>query len=428
MLLVSSSQTILNAGVPPRLTEEIVSVVEEVADNTGAALVAVGDSPYRAAVLRAAEELAGGGREVDILGDGARTLDDVPADPHHAIIVEALGATELPDALIDYLDRSRARSTVVSVGTPAGIAADSHIDAGFRVVRERGSHPAHGDYAHVRKPAFVRADVTVAPHGLNAAHALHPACGQVIVVRGEGSLSPDLLGQYARYNAGANPLRRPLAAVHGPRTVEPEASVRIDGVGAAARLRAEAALRAGAGAVRAGVDHPGVEPFGDARVRVSGDEIVGSFGRVLLVDGLTREEALRRARDEKAVIVVPGERALVVQPLRKQSGEEPAGIWTVHDAGVPWVDTPGGRDVLIGLIAASLAQMEVSMERFLADRPRVVPEDPSPGYAPDEAVGLYALAVGIAADGAPTTAEEILRAVPLAFREGNARWETWAGA
>lgn len=427
MLLASSSRVLLEAGVPPRLPEEIVSVVEEVSD-TGAVLVAVGDSPYRAAVLRAAEELAGRGREVDVLGDGARTLDDVPADPHHTIIVEALGATELPDALVDYLDRSRALSTVFSVGTPAGIDPDTGADAGLRLVRENGTWAPGDDYAFVRKPAFVRADVSVAPNGLSAAHALNPACGQVIVVRGEGNLSPDLLGQYARYNAGESPLRRPLSAVHVPRTVEPEASVRIDGDGAATRLGVEAALRAGAGAVRADVDHPGVEPVGDARVRVSGDEIVGSSGRVLVVDGLTREEALRRARDEKAVIVVPGERALVVQPLREQDGGEPAGIWTVHDAGVPWVDTPGGRDVLIGLIAASLAQLEVSMERFLAERPRVTPEDSSSGYAPDEAVGIYALAAGIAADGAPTTAEEILRAIPLAFRESAARWEARAGA
>ncbi|WP_291314278.1 hypothetical protein [Corynebacterium sp. UBA2622] len=440
MRLIASSQAVLEAGVPADLAEEIFSAAEKVlavspkSPRGDRVLVVVGNSPYAAATLAAAESLARAGHPVDVVGPAGgetRQLDDVPSCDGYRLIIESLGPSALTDAQAALFGQAQWGAHVVSVGTPAGIDPDTAADAGTRVVRSEDPNTPDEDYWFVRVPVYARADVTVAPRAMVSAHALHSASGQVIIVAGADGkrAEPDLLGQYERYAQGKNPLDTRLgAAAFLPDTVDPRASVAIADGAPVGRLRAKAALREGAGAVLIDADIPGSCAYGPARIHVRGDEISGQFGRVLLVDGLSRDQALHRGWEEKAVIVVPGERTLVVQPLLHAERDTdsgvpgvPPGIWTVHDAGVQWVDTPGGRDVLIGMMASSLARMEVSYETFLADHPRVAAEEERCGASPDDAVALYAVAAALAADGAPTTAGDIIRAIPDAWRECNRR-------
>lgn len=362
MQLIASSRSVLEAGVPANLADSISAVAGKLlalpsrSPGGGRVLVLVGTSPYAEAVLRAAGHLATRGWSVDVLGGpapaGARPLDHEPPAAGYRLIVEALGASALSDAQAALFEGARWYAHVLSVGTPAGIDADTAVDAGTRAVELDDPGVPDENYRFVRVPLHVRANVTVAPRAMVSAHALHTGCGQVVVASGNDGAGAvrDLLGQYARYNAGADPLERELdAAAFLPDDVDPRASVAIADGGASGHLRAEGALREGAGAELCDADVPGTLEYGPARVHVSGDEITGKFSRVLVVDGLGRDDALRTAWEERAVVVVPGERALVVQPLLHADPDAdsdfpgvPPGIWTVHDAGIPWVSTPGG--------------------------------------------------------------------------------------
>lgn len=69
------------------------------------------------------------------------------------------------------------------------------------------------------------------------------------------------------------------------------------------------------------------------------------------------------------------------------------------------------------MMASTLARLDVSFDQILADRPRVDAGDGPMGSSPDYAVGIYAVAAGLAAGGAPTTARDIAAAIPDAWRE-----------
>lgn len=150
-----------------------------------------------------------------------------------------------------------------------------------RVVEQPGRHAGAGEYAFVRLPEYVTADVTLAAHTMVPPHALNPACRQVIL---GAPAVPDRIcsASTPATTVAPTPLSglwklRPRRGICPP--VPPEV-----------------------------VAVPGVSCGGRSRVRV---------------------------------LVVPGERAVVVQPLRDAS----------PDGDGPRAAAPGGRDILVGAVA-----------------------------------------------------------------------------
>lgn len=361
-------------------------------------LFILGDNTLAAAVRGGARRLVEAGMPVDVCGAvagechgfppvtgegwtevGARVLDSEPVAVGYRLIVENLGPGPLSPVQADLFDDARSQRTrVLSVGTPAGV--DPH-DASVpepEMVHKRGFGEPDEPMAHGVLDRHVTATVTLAAGHRTAVHVLSPYCGQVVATADSG-LPPGRLRARAALSAGA-------ARVHCPEDVE-------------------------------GAEPPGPAPQA-APVTVRGDEIRTEHGAILLEHAepsvRTFRDALERADAEDAAVVVPGRRAIVALP---------GGRGSVIDASVPWGELPGGRDVLAGLVAARVAAHDPGYDDYLDDYPRLRDHLERAGelrgpYAQPvlEAVGLYQLAAGLAADGLPTTAGAVVDHVRAAWR------------
>lgn len=409
-------------------------------------LVVLGDNTLAAAVRGGARRLVEAGVPVDVCGAvagechgfppvtaegwtgaGARVLDSEPVAVGYRLIVENLGPGPLSPVQADLFDDARSQRTrVLSVGTPAGVDPHEASVPAPVMVHKRGFGEPDEPMAHGVLDRHVTATVTLAAGLRTAVHVLSPYCGQVVATADSG-LPPgrcpgDTVFHYRRVAAGDAQLERPLDLPSVPQTLERRAVVAVADTGAPGRLRARAALSAGAARVLCPEDVEGAEPLGPAPqaapVTVRGDEIRTAHGGILLEHGepsvRTFRDALERADAEDAVVVVPGRRAIVALP---------GGRGSVIDAGVPWGELPGGRDVLAGLVAARVAAHDPGYDDYLDAYPRLrdhlgrAGELRGPYARPVlEAVGLYQLAAGLAADGLPTTAGAVVDHVRAAWR------------
>ncbi|WP_448854456.1 hypothetical protein [Corynebacterium frankenforstense] len=409
-------------------------------------LVVLGDNALAAAVRGGARRLVEAGVPVDVCGAvagechgfppvtaaswteaGARVLDSEPVAVGYRLIVENLGPGPLSPVQADLFDDARSqRARVLSVGTPAGVDPHDASAPEPVMVHKRGFGDPDEPMAHGVLDRHVTATVTLAAGFRTDAHALSPYCGQVVATADSG-LPPgwgpgETVFHCRRVAAGDAPLERPLDLPPVPQTLERRAVVAVADTGAPGRLRARAALSAGAARVSCPEDVEGTEPPGPASqaapVTVRGDEIRTAHGRILLEHAepsvRTFRDALERADAEDAAVVVPGRRAIVALPLGRGS---------VIDAGVPWGELPGGRDVLAGLIAARVAAHDPGYDDYLDAYPRLRDRLERAGelrgpYARPvlEAVALYQLAAGLAADGLPTTAGAVVDHVRAAWR------------
>ena len=409
-------------------------------------LVILGDNTLAAAVRGGARRLVEAGVPVDVCGAvaggchgfppvtaegwtevGARVLDSEPVAVGYRLIVENLGPGPLSPVQADLFDDARSQRTrVLSVGTPAGVDPHEASVPAPVMVHKRGFGEPDEPMAHGVLDRHVTATVTLAAGLRTAVHVLSPYCGQVVATADSG-LPPgrcpgDTVFHYRRVAAGDAQLERPLDLPSVPQTLERRAVVAVADTGAPGRLRARAALSAGAARVLCPEDVEGAEPLGPAPqaapVTVRGDEIRTAHGGILLEHAepsvRTFRDALARADAEDAAVVVPGRRAIVALPGRRGA---------VVDAAVPWGELPGGRDVLAGLVAARVAAHDPGYDDYLDAYPRLRDHLERAGelrgpYARPvlEAVGLYQLAAGLAADGLPTTAGAVVDHVRAAWR------------